>query len=88
MRVPAVIVKDSVGNFNFCSDKAVAVGAVSFHIDHFVKGRLSRFTYGTPHCTLYKTSDPEHVKREDKTFISLLGLKYVPDAFSSMLPKV
>jgi hypothetical protein len=70
------------------SDKAVAVGAVSFYINRFVKGRLSRFTYGTPCSTFYRPSNPEHAKREHKTYLNVLGDKYVPDAFMSMLSKV
>lgn len=70
------------------SDKAVAVGAISFYINRFVKGRISRFTYGTPCSKLYRRSNPEHLKRENKTYINVLGDRYVPDAFASMLSKV
>lgn len=70
------------------SDKAVAAGAISFHIDRFVKGRLSKFTYGVPCCTRYNHSDPEHAKRQDKTYINLLGNLFVKDAFKTMLSKV
>ncbi|KAF9783747.1 hypothetical protein BJ322DRAFT_877041 [Thelephora terrestris] len=69
------------------TDKAVAVGAVSFYINRFVKGRLSRFTYGTPCSKFYRPTDPEHAKREYKTYLNVLGNKYVPDAFMSMLSK-
>ena len=69
-------------------DKAVAVGAVSFHIDRFVRGRLSKFTYGVPCSTVYVPFNPEHVKREDKTYIDPEGDKCVPDAFDTMLSKV
>ena len=73
----------------FCrSDKAVAVGAISFHLDHFVKGRISKFAYGVPYCVPYKRSDPEHIRREHKAYKDELGDKYIPDAFDTMLSKV
>lgn len=70
------------------SDKAVAVGAVSFYIDRFVKGRISKFAYGVPYCAPYNRSNPEHFKRNHKIYTDELGDKYVPDAFDTMLSKV
>ena len=70
------------------SDKAVAVGAVSFYIDRFVKGRISKFAYGVPYCIPFQRSNPEHVQREHKAYTDELGDKYVPDAFDIMLTKV
>ena len=70
------------------SNKAVAVGAVSFYVDHFVTGRISKFTYGTHHSILYQPSDPEHVRREHKSFFDPAGDKYLPDRFESMLSRV
>lgn len=69
-------------------NKAVAVGAISFHIDRFVRGRLSKFTYGVPCSVVYIPSDPEHVKRQNNTYIDLEGDRCVPDAFTTMLSKV
>ena len=71
-----------------CSNKAVAVGAISYHIDRFVKGRISKFAYGIPYSVLFKRSDPEHKKRKNKVYVDELGDKRVPDAFDTMLPKV
>lgn len=86
MRSANFLVEASSDNFN--SDKAVAVGAVSFYINSIVKGRISKFAYGVPYCIPYKGSDPEHFKRENKTYTDELGDKYVPDAFDTMLSKV
>jgi len=69
------------------TNKAVAVGAVSFYIDRFVRGRISKFTYGVPYFAIYSPFNPEHVKREDKTHIDLEGDKCVPDAFATLLSK-
>ncbi|KAF9783743.1 hypothetical protein BJ322DRAFT_876964 [Thelephora terrestris] len=69
------------------TDKAVAVGAVSFYFDSFVTGRISRFTYGTPCSAFYLPDDPEHVKRTHKMFMDELGDKWIPDAFTTMLSK-
>lgn len=70
------------------SNKAVAVGAVSFYVDHFVKGRISKFTYGVPCSILYNPSDPEHARREYKSFINGMGEKQIPDGFKTMLSRV
>ena len=70
------------------SNKAVAVGAVSFYLNHFVTGRISKFTYGTTYNTLYQPSDPEHVKREHKSYLNPVGEKRIPGYFDSMLLRV
>ena len=70
------------------SNKAVAVGAVSFYVDHFVTGRVSKFTYGTPCATSYKPSNPEHVKREHKSYLDPTGMKVISGCFDVMLSRV
>ena len=70
------------------SNKAVAVGAVSFYVDHFVAGRISKFTYGVPCRSRYKPSDPEYVRREYKSYISRAGEKQVPGRFVTLLSRV
>jgi len=69
------------------TNKAVAVGAISFYIDRSVRGRISKFAYGTPRIAPYNASDPEHLKREHKTYTDVLGAKYVHGAFGNMLSK-
>lgn len=70
------------------SNKAVAVGAVSFYVDHFVTGRISKFTYGIPYGIVYQPSDPEHVKRERKSYLDAAGDKRINERFENMLPRV
>ena len=69
-------------------NKAVAVGAVSYYVDHFVAGRISKFTYGVINDVLYDSSNPEHVRRAHKTFINALGERRVPSHFDVMLIRV
>ena len=69
-------------------NKAVAIGAVSYYVDHFVKGRISKFTYGVPCRMPYNSSNPEHVRREHKSFVDAMGTKRVPDNFKTMLSRV
>jgi hypothetical protein len=69
-------------------NKAVADGAISFYLDHFVTTRVAKHTYGTPCCTIYDQFDLEHKKRAHKTIISLSGDKVIPEGFASVLSKV
>ncbi|KAF9465200.1 hypothetical protein BDZ94DRAFT_415553 [Collybia nuda] len=68
-------------------NKAVADGAVSFYLDHFVAVRVSRFTYGTTCSTTYNPSNLEHVLRSPTIFTSVSGGKRLPGHFSIILPK-
>jgi len=68
--------------------KAVAFGAVSFYVDHFVTGRRSKFTYGVPCITRYNPSDPEHVRRLHKSFVDSMEERGVPGYFDTMLTRV
>ena len=70
------------------SNKAVAVGAVSFYVDRFVTGRISKFTYGVPGTIPYQPSDPEHVVREYKMYVNPAGEKRIPNRFWIMLSRV
>jgi len=69
------------------TNKAVAVGAVSFYVDHFVTGRISKFTYGVPGNTIYQAYNPEHVQREHKSYLDLAGERRIPDHFGAMLSR-
>jgi hypothetical protein len=70
------------------SNKAVAVGAVSFYVDNFVIGRISKFTYGAPSSVLYQPSNPEHVKRGQRLYLDPAGNKRILDHFETMLSRV
>jgi len=70
------------------SNKAVAVGAASFYVDHFVTGRISRFTYGAPSAVSYQSSNHEHLRRKKKIYMDAAGDRRVPGHFESMLLRV
>lgn len=74
-------------NFIF-SNKAVSDGAISFWLDHFVKTRVSKVTFGSFANPIYDSSNPEHVKRESRTYMSTSGERRVKDYFYVILPKV
>ena len=59
----------------FFSNKAVADGAVSYYIDHFVQTRVSKLTYGTMNGINYDARNPEHRKRP--TFTAISGTEVV-----------
>ncbi|KAI0310024.1 hypothetical protein OF83DRAFT_1071189 [Amylostereum chailletii] len=61
--------------------KAVALGAVSFHIDHFVSTRVARLTYGTTCSRPYQRYDASHRSRCDKVFQKVNGKPYLPGGF-------
>ena len=69
-------------------NKAVAIGAVSYYIDHFVTTRISKFTYGVPGNIVYDSTNPEHVRRLNKSFVDSMGDRRVPDSFVTMLTQV
>ncbi|KAF5321822.1 hypothetical protein D9619_002184 [Psilocybe cf. subviscida] len=68
-------------------NKAVSDGAISFYLDHFVQSRLAKVTYGTFGSILYDHSDPEHVARKNKSFVTVSGDTRINDAFDVILPK-
>ncbi|KAI0318148.1 hypothetical protein OF83DRAFT_1057355 [Amylostereum chailletii] len=61
--------------------KAVAVGAVSFYIDHFVSTRVARLTYGTTCSRPYQRYDTSHRSRCGKVFQKVNGKPYLPGGF-------
>ena len=61
---------------------------MSYYVDHFVAGRISKFTYGTPCHPSYDPTDPEHVRRAYKLYVDPMGLKRVPGYFETMLSRV
>ncbi|KAJ8585554.1 hypothetical protein M405DRAFT_865328 [Rhizopogon salebrosus TDB-379] len=67
--------------------KAVADGAVSFYIDHFVSSQIARATYGTKVHTRYDPRDLEHQARKHTRFIDPVGDLRIPNKFSSILMK-
>ncbi|THH13132.1 hypothetical protein EW146_g7051 [Bondarzewia mesenterica] len=68
------------------TNKAVAEGAVSFHLDHFVSTRIARFTYGTKVAILFDASCSAHQERSWSKYIGVDGVERLPNAFSPILP--
>lgn len=70
------------------NSKAVADGAISYFLDHFVEARMSKFTYGTKVNVLYDPEVSEHLTRSSTIFTDLDGARRLPGAFSEILQKV
>jgi len=70
------------------SNKAVSDGAISFYLDHYVRTRVSKVTYGNFCHIPFDSNDPEHQLRIKNTFISVSGNKRISDSFDVILPKV
>ncbi|KAF8815839.1 hypothetical protein BYT27DRAFT_7078804, partial [Phlegmacium glaucopus] len=68
-------------------NKAVADGAVSFYIDHFVSTRVSKFAYGTSVYRRYDADNPEHKRRQNTTFMKPDGYLGIDGIFSVILPQ-
>ncbi|KIK93923.1 hypothetical protein PAXRUDRAFT_785589 [Paxillus rubicundulus Ve08.2h10] len=68
-------------------NKAVADGAVSFHIDHLVTSRTARFTYGVECFHCYDPNLAEHRERGRAQFVGPSGHVMLPKGFSSILVK-
>ena len=69
-------------------NKAVADGAVSYHIDHRVSSRVAKNTYGIAADFLYIDFDPQHISRRNSMYIDMDGRKWISGRFSVVLPRV
>ncbi|KZT69686.1 hypothetical protein DAEQUDRAFT_750753 [Daedalea quercina L-15889] len=67
--------------------KAVAEGALWFHLDHFVSARIAKHIYGTDCCRKFNISLPDHLKRAHKRFAQVDGNLVVPDAFTKIISR-
>jgi hypothetical protein len=72
---------------NFFRNKAVSDGAISFYLDHFVRTRISKITYGTFYSIAYDPSDPDHKSRSHKAYTSVSGKERI-GSFDIMQKKV
>ena len=70
------------------SNKAVADGAVSFYIDHFVSARVSKFAYGIEIYQKFDAFDAEHARRKNLAFMTSRGYLGIDGIFSVILPQV
>ena len=68
--------------------KAVANGAVSFYLQHFVSARVMKMTYGTEVNVEYRSSNPEHYARRHSIVVRPSGRSVLRHAYSSILKKV
>ena len=73
---------------NLFRNKAVSDGAISFYLDHFVRTRVSKVTYGVFAKDPYDPSDPDHRSRSHRVNTSASGIECIRDVFSIILPKV
>lgn len=70
------------------SNKAVAEGAISFHIDHFVSTRVAKFTYGAMILAPFVPTRADHQQRAFKKFTHIDGEVCLSDIFDPILRKV
>ncbi|KAG6888217.1 hypothetical protein C0995_009752 [Termitomyces sp. Mi166 len=68
-------------------NKAVAEGAVSFYLDHFVAARVAKYSYGVECTVLYEEYNREHRARSSRIYTSLSGLQRLPGYFDIILRK-
>jgi hypothetical protein len=68
-------------------NKAVSDGAISFYLDHFVRTRVSKFTYGTFCRIIYDPSDPDHQSRSHNVVTNATGEVRIDDFFDIILPQ-
>jgi hypothetical protein len=70
------------------SNKAVSDGALSFYHDHFVRTRISKFTYGEFCAICFDPADPDHQQRLRDTYTDVSGVRRISHSFNVILPKV
>ncbi|KAK0209591.1 hypothetical protein IW262DRAFT_1468853 [Armillaria fumosa] len=69
------------------SNKAVADGAVSFYLDHFVSTQVAKFHYSIKVRTTYDPTNVEHQHCQNKTYLSDSGKLKVDDQYDTILTK-
>ncbi|TFK63665.1 hypothetical protein BDN72DRAFT_902219 [Pluteus cervinus] len=69
------------------TNKAVADGATSFYIDHFVSTRIAKFHYGIRTKVRYNASQKDHVARRGESYIDVDGKTRISGGFDIILPK-
>jgi len=67
--------------------KAVADGAVAMYLDHFVRTRVSKVTYGSFASIPFDPSDPEHRQRAANSSVSISGSRCLDGRFDVILPR-
>jgi len=67
--------------------KAVSDGAISFYLDHYVRTRVSKVTYGVFSDIEYDSSVPDHGSKSHEVFVDVSGTERISDFFDIILPK-
>ena len=68
--------------------KAVANGAVSFYINHYVTARVAKVSYGIGGSINYVPGDREHARRSQNRWTRPSGLEMISGAFVTVLERV
>ena len=68
--------------------KAVANGAVSFYLDHYVTARVAKVSYGFQGSTSYFPDDPEHARRSQNVWARPSGREMISGGFITVLERV
>ncbi|KAF9523668.1 hypothetical protein CPB83DRAFT_775024 [Crepidotus variabilis] len=69
------------------TNKAVSDGAISYYLDHHVRARMARYSYGDFICVLYDETDDGHLDRSTRLVTWQDGTKRIPDYFDVMIKK-
>ncbi|KAI0783018.1 hypothetical protein C8Q75DRAFT_811243 [Abortiporus biennis] len=69
------------------TNKAVAEGAISFYLEHYVSVRVAPVTYGTRIVTYYDPLKEDHLARKSKVMQRPSGRLVLPNAFLVSLVK-
>jgi len=72
---------------NTHTNKAVAEGAVSFHLKRFVSARIAKVAYGKSYSIQYDPTDPEHIVRQGHIITQPSGKVVIPGHFTVLLPR-
>lgn len=68
--------------------KAVANGALAWHLDSSVASRVAKYHYGVNVRRLYRENDPSHVERVASKYQGLNGEWRIPDGWACIVKKV
>ncbi|KAH9924775.1 uncharacterized protein B0H18DRAFT_1119791 [Fomitopsis serialis] len=69
------------------TSKAVAEGALWFYLNHSVRARVARHTYGTGCVRQYNPLLPEHFRRQHLRYMRVDGRICIPSAFAILTRK-
>ncbi|KAI0668088.1 hypothetical protein C8Q78DRAFT_1048352 [Trametes maxima] len=69
------------------TSKAVAEGAVSYHLEHFVSARVMKLTYGIEVSVKYDHTNPEHYARQADKYVRASGRVVLRKGFSTIVGK-